>query len=1549
MQNSFSLGHTACETAEWKLGQSAALLKFYQAGAAQGTTRSFATFSWWPHNSATISAATPQQAKPACKEIGGYALVQQQTHNSVMHALNGNTVLRLTHQGPNLQATIQLELDSLIPKDDTSPTPQYSRNFLLGRQLTTPPSSPKELSFNPPTLTHLSNLQNWSTPPLRAHAHTATQSRSGKRVRYKNTEGYFQVYRSTKGSHTTRNVSLNNSGIRNSNLVKSRTPPPRGVPGAILANEECSPTKRGANVGARGAKGRRARRRAYRQWRALHNKGLTLGADSPASHRTLSTKATQTRAKWFRQCLHWQATITRKKKPQVTEPKTTPPLTYNAKLRIGALNVQGMADTLKLKSIIQLMEQHKLGVVTLSETRSTSYYSYLSEQHLVILSGNTKDKYAGIGAVVHPLLRPHLVDVVQVNSRIIHLIFNKKGGKIHVIGCYAPHSGHDLDTVRQPFWDALEEYTSKIPQPEPIYMTGDFNVRFQAQHKNDKGVTGPYVYGKGAKHIDHTASSNRSLCVRSMLLQGMVEVASYKTPNPVHQITYRDKAAPPNDWSQFILDPLIMQQLYHSIQQRDAEQALEVAARIRSYLPLDAPLPPPQKQPHPDPTRFQCLDHTFTRKQWLSSVNSCRSKLHTGFPSDHYLLVTEVQVKLAQRCQYSAPRPKLDLTQPSDAQKHEFNEALRAVLGATPQTTPQNPHPVSITFYTDGSGTKGRCSKHTPAGWGWCSPQGDSWLEACGPVITSSDHTAFVGANVGSNNTAEVSAIIEALMFAIEMEYDRVTIHTDSAWARNVILGKWRPKTHKQLIHNAKRLLKTKDMTTTILWTKAHVGTEGNERADRLADQGKHQDEAQGGRTQALTAAPTRDAERQQKPIDITDAALHAAKATFKPHLRRSKKPWITDHTLTLLESAKKAEAQQDDNLRLLRNQAKRAARKDRIKWIHDQLQADPSATKSAWSTIKNQKRGFVGAKKHLIIDGVPQPWSKTHEAFRDHLQNKQWAAPHIEDTTHQRRDSRPHLHPTLIDEPWFQKQDLDDALQKLKKNKATGPDLVPNEIWLLLDDENLQNILDMYNYAWDSGTIPQSWAEAIVVSIYKGKGADTDPVNYRPISLLNTIYKIYAAMLQQRLSDQIEPRLRDTQFGFRPKKGTKHPLFILRRAMEWSLMTSTPLHILSLDWRQAFDSLDHTAMLSALKRFGLSARMIKAIQSIYKEPTFTTKGPQDHTAEGKIKAGIRQGCPLSPYLFVIVLTVIFSDIDQELLHKGTPTNTWSSLRPVYDLEYADDTLLLARTIPQLQSFLSTVEYIAQEYGMRLNTTKTELLLHDPEAQPNLQFVDGSKVPTTPQLKYLGSLISWKHPFSTAFYHRANQAEEAYKKLRLVWNSGMPIKTKLRIFRSTFGSVLMYGLDALSLTDKDLKRIDGFWFRFLRRIVGIKASFYSRVSNAEVYRKAGNPEKPSVTLQRFQFRTMVEVFKSPLTTPLHNVVFASAYKDRILNTGRRRGMQFPYWLEVITKRNYPQLWKPDHPAAKTPQHKYVIISKELRKSSFEMAPKRARTERAGPP
>ena len=801
---------------------------------------------------------------------------------------------------------------------------------------------------------------------------------------------------------------------------------------------------------------------------------------------------------------------------------------------------------------------------------------------------------------------------------------------------------------------------------------------------------------------------------------------------------------------------------------------------------MPEPLPPSKSTPHPNPIRYQRLDHTFTRKQWLSSVNSCRSKLFAGFPSDHYLLVTEIQVKLAQRKQKFSYTPQIDFAKVDQTLRAKYNRAIQGIHELL--EAPVSDHTAKITFYTDGSGTKGRCSRSTPAGWGWTAPQQDSWLEASGPVCTDSQHIKYLGAQVGSNNTGELSAIVEALLkFALEHEYTDVVVHSDSKWSIHMIKGVWRPKTNKTLVSLAQRLAFNSGLRTHFQWVKGHSGVEGNERADRLAEQGRDTGDSNAGRNIPLPRQTTPPQQTQETSgIEEFAAKIMDSANIFPLKSRNTAKPWISNDTLRALEEARRSQASGSPNWKALRNQAKRLARKDRIHWIHEQLVSDPGAiSSSVWNAIRRQRRGFQGKRTHLVANGKPVPWSKTHEAFRDHLQNTQWEKAQISDHTAELRRSCAPIRPPMDNEELFTRADLSSALSRAKCGKAPGPDHMSMELLQLLDADGEARLLNFYNHSWINGISPNSWSHATVVSIYKGKGDDSDPGSYRPISLLNATYKVYASMIQSRLALSFDDKLRHTQSGFRAGRGTRHPLFTLRRAMEWAEMTNHNLHCLFLDWKQAFDSIDHTAMLEALTRFGLSPRMIKVISSLYDSPTFQTKGPEDSVAKGSVGAGIRQGCPLSPYLFIIVLTVIFQDLDALLLHRGIPTNTWSEGFPIYDLEYADDTLLMAISLDQLQHILSALEDIAGEYGMRLNLIKTELLVKT-DHTANLYFRDGTLDPTKTVVKYLGSMITWKRPFDTAFRHRASIAEESYEKLRLVWNSSMSRNSKLRIFQSTF-------------------------------------------------------------------------------------------------------------------------------------------------------------------
>jgi hypothetical protein len=117
-----------------------------------------------------------------------------------------------------------------------------------------------------------------------------------------------------------------------------------------------------------------------------------------------------------------------------------------------------------------------------------------------------------------------------------------------------------------------------------------------------------------------------------------------------------------------------------------------------------------------------------------------------------------------------------------------------------------------------------------------------------------------------------------------------------------------------------------------------------------------------------------------------------------------------------------------------------------------------------------------------------------------------------------------------------FNLQDPIMAIRKMKRRKTPGPDDVPIEFFKELQEPALYEILDLINYWYTEKHVPRDVLKARVVLIFKN-GDKADLSNYRPISLLNNVYKIYAATLQKRLADGLEPHLQPTQYGFRAKK----------------------------------------------------------------------------------------------------------------------------------------------------------------------------------------------------------------------------------------------------------------------------------------------------------------------------------------------------------------------------------------------------------------------------
>ena len=140
--------------------------------------------------------------------------------------------------------------------------------------------------------------------------------------------------------------------------------------------------------------------------------------------------------------------------------------------------------------------------------------------------------------------------------------------------------------------------------------------------------------------------------------------------------------------------------------------------------------------------------------------------------------------------------------------------------------------------------------------------------------------------------------------------------------------------------------------------------------------------------------------------------------------------------------------------------------------------------------------------------------------------------------------------------------------------------------------------------------------------------------------------------MIQRRMQHVVENSLCPTQYGFRPQKSTSHAIYIIRRSQDFAEMKGAKLSMAMLDWEKAFDKIQHSKLIVALERMGFSKHYCDVIRNCYSKSTFFVKDMFGTSTLKKQNSGIRQGCPLSPYLFIIVMTCIDHDIRTSLSNR---------------------------------------------------------------------------------------------------------------------------------------------------------------------------------------------------------------------------------------------------------------------------------------------------------
>ena len=221
---------------------------------------------------------------------------------------------------------------------------------------------------------------------------------------------------------------------------------------------------------------------------------------------------------------------------------------------------------------------------------------------------------------------------------------------------------------------------------------------------------------------------------------------------------------------------------------------------------------------------------------------------------------------------------------------------------------------------------------------------------------------------------------------------------------------------------------------------------------------------------------------------------------------------------------------------------------------------------------------------------------------------------------------------------------------------------------------------------------------------------------NYnKGIALTSLVIKTINGMILNRLRPVIDPLLRGNQSGFRPGRSTVAQVLALRRVIEESLKNNLTAVLVFIDFKKAFDSLNHETMFKILSAYGVPARMLNAIKLCYQNLSAKVVSPDGDTDIFKIHAGVMQGDTLAPFLFVTVLDFALRRAikgkEEELgltIKKRQSSRVGAS--KLCDLDFADDIVLMSDTVQQAQQLLLNVEKECKGVGLMLNSGKTKLM-----------------------------------------------------------------------------------------------------------------------------------------------------------------------------------------------------------------------------------------------
>lgn len=484
------------------------------------------------------------------------------------------------------------------------------------------------------------------------------------------------------------------------------------------------------------------------------------------------------------------------------------------------------------------------------------------------------------------------------------------------------------------------------------------------------------------------------------------------------------------------------------------------------------------------------------------------------------------------------------------------------------------------------------------------------------------------------------------------------------------------------------------------------------------------------------------------------------------------------------------------------------------------ELLEDNNIPKSFWSKIKR-----AGNSKTRVDSTI------TGEAWEQYFTELFKADPNtVYSDEHYLYRIRQHCDDSPLDNE-ISEAEIISSVRSLRGSCAAGIDGLYMDMFKCTLEVALPYMKQLFNSILSTGRYPTEWSENMITPVHK-KGERNNPNNYRAITLVTSISKIFTKVLSNRLTSWVEDNdiIDEAQAGFRSGYSTVDNIFSLQSVIQKYLTKrGGRLYVFYIDYLKAFDNCAHPKIWECVARKGINphGKFLTVFKSMYAQLKSCVKLPGGLTGLFRCEKGTKQGCVSSTIIFSIFINDLISHLQQRCRNGIFITQ---DIDEVQAFMFADDIASVADTVNNLQCQINYVSEFCNATGMQINNAKSKIMVF--RNGGHLRSYErwhyrSQEIEVVSFYKYLGAYFTPKLSWSRTVNALSQQASKAVNVIfRYQRYFGyFTYKDLFKLFDAMVTPILTYSADIWGFKVRD--EIENVHIKFCKRV----ACLHQNVAN----------------------------------------------------------------------------------------------------------------------